>query len=70
MNILNSKNFLNLFPIFTLFSFFLIKNISSKLLEDQVEIAINCGGPEYINPDGIVYKKVCKGFISTQFIFS
>ena len=61
MNILNSMNSLHLFTIFTLFSFFFIKNISSKLLKDQVEIAINCGGPEFINPDGIVYKKVCLG---------
>lgn len=47
--------------IVTLFLFYIIFSvtlISSKLLKEQVEIAINCGGPEYVNPDGIVYKKV------------
>jgi len=45
-----------------LYSIFLITRITSKLLKEQVEIAINCGGPEYTNPDGITYKKVIHNF--------
>jgi len=36
----------------------LLTHIQSKLIKDQVTIAINCGGPEYIDDDGIVYEKV------------
>jgi len=36
----------------------LIALVSSKIHRDQVEIAINCGGPQFINDDGVVYQKV------------
>ena len=36
----------------------LIALVSSKIHRDQVEIAINCGGPQFTNDDGVVYQKV------------
>jgi hypothetical protein len=40
----------------------LITLVSSKILRDQVEIAINCGGPQFTNEDGVVYQKVYQQF--------
>jgi hypothetical protein len=58
MNKLNSKKSLYILLILAIFSIFGLSHVSSKLVKKQVEIAINCGGPEYVNPDGVVYKKV------------
>jgi hypothetical protein len=55
MNKFKSSKMISVILLYAVFS---ITLVTSKLHKDQVEIAINCGGPEYVNPDGIVYKKV------------
>jgi hypothetical protein len=36
----------------------LILHFQSKLIKENVVMAINCGGDEYVDEDGIVYEKV------------
>lgn len=41
-----------------LISLVLLANISSKVDKDKVVFAVNCGGDEYIDKNGIVYQAV------------
>ena len=50
----NSLPFLKLSIIIILS---LIAQLQSKLVKDKVAVAINCGGEEYVDEEGIVYQK-------------
>ena len=51
---MSSKNILHFFLLLITFN---ILHINSKLNPSNVEIAINCGGPEFRTKSGIVYQK-------------
>jgi hypothetical protein len=53
------KAILNFYSIFLLniIIVLLTESIHSKLIKENVIAAINCGGPEYTDEDGIVYEK-------------
>ena len=44
--------------IFIIYILYLLNVINSKILKENVIFAVNCGGKQYTDENGIVYEKV------------